>query len=133
MSASRELVIVYDGDCPFCSRYVELVKIRETVGSVRLVNARSGTAEVVALQRAGYDLNDGMIARYEGRIYHGADCVNLLARLGTRSGTFNRINGAIFSSPALSRLLYPILRRCRALTLKVLGRGRIEMSTPRPS
>ena len=31
MLASSELVIVYDGDCPFCSRYVELVKMRETV------------------------------------------------------------------------------------------------------
>jgi predicted DCC family thiol-disulfide oxidoreductase YuxK len=128
MSASSELVIVYDGDCPFCSQYVELVKIRETVGSVRLVNARSGAAEVIALQHAGYDLNDGMIASYEGRIFHGADCVNLLASLSTRSGTFNQINGAIFSSATLSRLLYPMLRRGRALTLRVLGRSRIDMA-----
>jgi predicted DCC family thiol-disulfide oxidoreductase YuxK len=127
MSESSELVIVYDGDCPFCSRYVELVKIQETVGSVRLVNARSGGADVMALQRAGYDLNEGMIAKYEGRIYHGADCVNLLALLSSESGRFNQINRAIFGSASLSRLLYPALRRGRALTLRILGRSRIKL------
>jgi predicted DCC family thiol-disulfide oxidoreductase YuxK len=127
MLANSELVIIYDGDCPFCSRYVELVRIRETVGAVRLVNARTGAAEAIELQRAGYDLNDGMIAKYENRIYHGADCVNLLALLSSDSGTFNKINRVIFRSPILSRTLYPILRRGRALTLRLLGRTQIKM------
>ena len=127
MSAHSELVIIYDGDCPFCSRYVDLVRIRDTVGPVRLVNARSGAAEAIELQRAGYDLNDGMVAKYESRIYHGADCVNLLALLSSDSGIFNKINRAIFSSPILSRTLYPVLRFGRGLTLRLLGRSRIKV------
>ena len=29
--------IVYDGDCPFCRSYVSLMKLREAVGKVTLV------------------------------------------------------------------------------------------------
>lgn len=120
-----ELVIVYDGECPFCSRYVRLLRLRESVGTVRLVDARFGDQLVAELQRSGYDLNDGMVAVYAGRTYHGADCVNLLALLSTDLGVFNRLNAAIFRSAILSRTLYPALRFGRNLTLKLLGRRRI--------
>ncbi|MFT5932039.1 MAG: putative DCC family thiol-disulfide oxidoreductase YuxK, partial [Hyphomonas sp.] len=32
--------IVYDGDCPFCSEYVKLLRLRDAIGPVSLVNAR---------------------------------------------------------------------------------------------
>src|SRR4029079_19609724 len=122
ISRNSELVIIYDGECPFCSRYVELVRLREAVGSVRLLNAReTAVEEVRELHKLGYDLNEGMIAKYQGRIYHGADCVNLLARLSTESGTINRINRALFVPQVMSRLLYPLLRFGRNLTLRCLG------------
>ena len=34
--------LVYDGDCPFCSRYVQYLRLRQAAGPVRLVNAREG-------------------------------------------------------------------------------------------
>jgi predicted DCC family thiol-disulfide oxidoreductase YuxK len=126
MSANSELVIIYDGDCPFCSRYVDLLRLRDTVGPVRLVDARSGATDTIELQRAGCDLNVGMVAKYENRIYHGADCVNFLALLSSESGTFNKINRVIFGSPLLAHTLYPILRLGRVLTLRLLGRTQIE-------
>ncbi|CAN0407117.1 unnamed protein product, partial [Scytosiphon promiscuus] len=36
-----ENVIVYDGECPFCSQYVKMLRIHESVGTVRLIDARS--------------------------------------------------------------------------------------------
>ena len=42
MTPTQRASIVYDGDCPFCSRYVKLVRLREALGSVDLVNARDG-------------------------------------------------------------------------------------------
>ena len=47
-----EVLIVYDGQCPFCSRYVELVRLRQSLGQVRLINAREGGPLVDELQRA---------------------------------------------------------------------------------
>ena len=45
--------LVYDGDCPFCSRYVKYLRLRRAAGPVRLVNAREGGPLVDELQRAG--------------------------------------------------------------------------------
>lgn len=123
------LVVVYDGDCPFCSRYIQLLKLREAIGNVELIDARNGGSMVTDLHEAGYDLNEGMVAKYGGRIYHGADCVHFLAFLSTGSGVFNRINSVIFRSRGLSYILYPILRLGRNATLRLLGRPKIVDKT----
>ena len=44
--------IVYDGDCPFCARYVRFVRLRDTIGHVALVNARDGGALVDEIRAA---------------------------------------------------------------------------------
>jgi predicted DCC family thiol-disulfide oxidoreductase YuxK len=125
----HESVIVYDGDCPFCSRYVALVRLREAVGPVRLVNARDGGPETQRLRSKGYDLNEGMILIQGDKIHYGEDCINRLALLSTPSGAFNRINSAIFSSPLASKILYPVLKMGRRLTLILLRRKRLEESS----
>ncbi len=119
------LVIVYDGECPFCSRYVRLLSLKKAVGEVRLIDAREGGSFAAEIQRSGLDLNEGMVVRYGGRLYHGSDCVHLLAMLSTESGAFNRLNALMFRSKTLSRVLYPVLRMGRNLTLRLLGRSKI--------
>ena len=121
-----EVLIVYDGQCPFCSRYVKLVRLRETLGPVRLVNAREGGPLVEELQRAGVDLDEGMALKLDGRLYHGHDCVHMLALLSTPSSAFNRLNAALFRSPRAARLLYPVLRTGRNAALRLLGRSKIR-------
>jgi predicted DCC family thiol-disulfide oxidoreductase YuxK len=123
--ARKGAVIVYDGDCPFCSRYVAMVRLRDSAGPVRLVNAREPDPIVTGLRRAGYDLDEGMILRYGGRTYHGADCITMLAMLSTPVGPVNRVSAAIFRSSTASRLLYPVLRTGRNAVLRLLGRARI--------
>lgn len=117
--------IVYDGQCPFCSRYVQLVRLRETLGPVKLIDARGGGPEVDALLDAGIDLDEGMALKTGGRIYHGDECINMLALLSTRSGVFNRLNATVFRSRAVSRLLYPALRVGRNVALRLLRREKI--------
>lgn len=119
-------VLVYDGECPFCSRYVALVRLRETLGRVRLVNAREGGPVVQHLVDEGYDLDDGMVLIWQNRIYHGDACIHMLALLSTPSGAFNRINAALFRSERVARLLYPVLRTGRNATLRLLGRRKMR-------
>jgi predicted DCC family thiol-disulfide oxidoreductase YuxK len=118
-------VIIYDGECPFCSSYVSLVRIREAVGDVKLVDARSGGPHVDAVVAAGYDLDEGMVLKFHGRYYHGADCMHMIALLSTPSTWFNRFNGILARSPRRIALLYPVLRAGRNATLRLLGRRKL--------
>jgi predicted DCC family thiol-disulfide oxidoreductase YuxK len=127
-TSEADAVVVYDGECPFCSRYVGLVRLRDAVGRVRLVNAREPDPLVDELKREGFDLDEGMVLVMGGRRYHGADCINMLAMLSTPVGAFNRLNAALFRSPTASRLLYPVLRAGRNLVLRLLGRTKIGMA-----
>jgi predicted DCC family thiol-disulfide oxidoreductase YuxK len=126
MSATQGATIVYDGDCPFCSRYVKLVRLREALGHVDLLNAREGGALVDEVRRAGLDLDEGMVLKLGDRFYHGAACIHMLAVLSTSSGLFNRVTGTLFRSPATARWLYPLLRAGRNLTLALLGRRKMS-------
>ena len=40
--SEKNLVLVYDDDCPVCSNYVQMLRIRESIGELKLVNARDG-------------------------------------------------------------------------------------------
>ncbi|MCW5692491.1 MAG: DUF393 domain-containing protein [Pseudolabrys sp.] len=59
--------IVYDGDCVFCHSYVRLIRLRESVGSIELIDARSDDPRVERLQKLGYNLNDGMLFIWNGQ------------------------------------------------------------------
>lgn len=129
-SGAPRITIVYDGGCPFCSAYVRLVRLREAVGPVRLVDARQGGPLVDEISAAGYDLDDGMVLKLDGVFYHGDECLNRLALLSTGSGVFNRTMAFLFSRPAVARIAYPFLRAGRNLALKLMGRGKLDIAKP---
>jgi predicted DCC family thiol-disulfide oxidoreductase YuxK len=114
--------IVYDGDCPFCSAYVKLVRLREAIGKVQPVNARESHPIVSFLASRGVVLDQEMALVSRGRVYSGPDCINQLALLSTRSSLFNKANAALFSSPWFARLAYPLMRCARNMTLRLMGR-----------
>lgn len=119
------LTVIYDGECPFCSAYVRMLRLREAVGTVELVNARAQPLLVSECAALGYNLNDGMLAVYSGRTYFGADAIRLLSQLTTASGTLNAAMAHVLKQPAMARFFYPIMRSGRAVTLKLLGREKI--------
>lgn len=123
MFDSQTTYIIYDGECPFCSQYVKLLRLRQSVGQIELVDGRQTHPAVDHVERAGFVLNNEMALVHRGTIYSGAECINRLALLSTRSGVFNRLNALAFSSAPVSRVAYPVLRSLRNLTLRLMGRG----------
>ncbi len=107
------LHIVYDGDCPFCSRYVALLRLREQY-DVRLVDARKNPAFAA---QYGLDLNAGMIVDLDRAVYHGARAISLLSRLSCTSSPLR--------TEWIASAVYPLLRFGRNVSLKLLGRSRI--------
>lgn len=126
LGRSREILLVYDEDCPLCNAYCRLVRIRATVGELRLVNARDGSDVMRQITREGLDIDQGMVLKVDDVLYYGADAICALSLLSSGSGVFNRLNHWIFRSSARSALLYPVLRSGRNLLLKVLGRTKIN-------
>ncbi|WP_428407368.1 DCC1-like thiol-disulfide oxidoreductase family protein [Hyphococcus sp.] len=100
MTERPEIYVVYDGECPFCSAYVRMVRLREAAGNVRLLNAREPHPLVEELKAKGYDLDEGMALKIGDAIYHGPDVMNRLALMSTQSGFLNRLHLWIFSSRA---------------------------------
>jgi len=120
----NQVWLIYDSECPFCTAYVRRARLKKNV-ELRLVDARSNDPLVETVVEMGLDLNEGMVLKSGSDFYHGADCIHVLALMSSRSGLFNKVNALIFASPTLARILYPILRAGRNLTLRLLGRERI--------
>jgi predicted DCC family thiol-disulfide oxidoreductase YuxK len=122
--------LVYDGECPVCNAYVRFVRLKESIGSVELVDARGGGAIVDRIVSEGLDLDEGMVLSYGGRYYHGSDCVHVLAMLSSSSGVFNRLNALLFRSPSVARFMSPILRFGRNSLLRILGKRKLDLQVP---
>lgn len=121
-----DILLVYDKQCPACDYYCNLVRIRESVGRLVLVDARDGGPIMEEITAAGLDIDQGMVVKVGGSLYYGSDAIHALALMGTNSGVFNRLAYWSFRYRPLARALYPILRACRNLLLKSLGRTKIN-------
>lgn len=120
-----QATLIYDGECPFCSRYARYVRLSRAVGELELVDARKGGVDVERAKARGLKLDEGMVLVIGDNYYHGAACLNRLALMSSRSDTFNRLSFFLFRSASLSRLSYPILRAGRNFVLRLLGRSKM--------
>lgn len=124
--SDTEMRIIYDGECPFCSAYVRLVRLREAVGPVHLVDARAHPELTRDLHRDGIDLNETMVVQYGGETYAGSEAMQMLSLLSSNTGVLNRMMARILRDRGRARLLYPWLRAGRNLTLRLLGRTKLQ-------
>ena len=126
-NSPNALWLVYDGDCPFCTAGAKMYRLRQSVGELHIVNAReiAGSDLMTAIEAHGFDLNTGIVARFEGRLYHGKDALHLLALLGSDIGWLNRLNVILFRHKAMLTLLYPVMVAMRNLMLRLRGKTRI--------
>jgi hypothetical protein len=121
-----DILLVYDAQCPLCDAYCRMVRIRRSVGELRLIDARQNPAVLREITRAGLDIDEGMVLRVGEALYYGADAIQALALMSTASGVFNRLNHWAFRAQARATWLYPLLSRGRNLLLHLLGRSRIN-------
>jgi len=124
-AARHRFAIVYDGECPFCSAYIRLVRLKAAVGKVELFDARYHRELVQQLRADGFEINEGMVVFSNGTVYFGEEAMHVLALQSTRSGLFNGLTAWAFSSRILSKILYPIFKLGRRTVLFLLGRSRI--------
>jgi len=122
----EEILLVYDKDCPACDNYCQVVRIRESIGELKIINARENSEVLEEITQLGLDIDQGMVLKMGGVIYYGADAIHALALISSRSGVFNKLNYWLFKSKRVSAVLYPLLRFIRNLILKTLGKTKIN-------
>lgn len=126
------LRIYFDGECPFCSQYVRLLRLRDSFGEPTLVDLRIDHEARSRFASAGIKLDQGMVIEVDQQQYVGEEAIHVLATLSTQSDLANRINHCVFSSRSLARLVYPLLRAGRNATLFALGRTQLDREQGRP-
>jgi len=120
------LDVIYDGECPFCSAYVRMVRLREAVGPVRLLDARQHSDIVSTLESEGIDIDETMVVDYGGQRYTGAAAVEILSVLSSDQGALNRFAAWLLRDGKRAAFLYPILRFGRNTTLRLLGKRKVR-------
>jgi predicted DCC family thiol-disulfide oxidoreductase YuxK len=125
LAQREDIYILYDGECPFCTRYVQWVRLKDRL-TVHLVNAREESALRDEATALGHDLDRGMIVKYGGSLYHGDAAMMLLSALTTPSDMFNRLMVRLFRSKRRAKVVYPALAFARRVTVLALGRGTIR-------
>ena len=120
----RNIWLVYDGDCPFCSAAANVVQVRRAVGDLHILNARdaSGQPLMAEIAAAKLDLNQGVVVKFENRLYHGPDAIHLLAMIGSGNDWLNRLNVSLFRNRTTAVLAYPVLKSLRNLALALGGK-----------
>ena len=113
------IYLIYDGNCILCSKCAIALRIKKSVGNLQLINARTRHPLINEAINKGYDLDEGMIVKYDNKYYHGADAVHILALLSSPINLFNKLNAFIFKSTILSAIFYPVFKFVRLLLLMI--------------
>lgn len=119
--------LLYDGECPFCSAYVRMQRLRAAGVRLALLDARDEPELVARFAREGMDVNEGMILRFRGATYFGGDVMHVISLLSGPAGPINRATSLLFANRTVARALYPFLRAGRNATLRLLGRRKLDV------
>jgi predicted DCC family thiol-disulfide oxidoreductase YuxK len=108
--------LIYDGECPVCSRYADYLVLRKAYPGLELLNARGNENHpaVAKVLSAGKVLDEGMAIVDGDKVIHGADVMAAVAS-----------KGSLLASESRARGVYPFLRAGRNLLLKLRGRGKL--------
>lgn len=123
---TRSISVVYDGECPVCQHFVKGIRLKQLTLSLHLINARDPHhPSVERLAKKGIKLNDNMAVLVDEQILLGADAITWLTAVTTPSHRVNTGLFWLFRTPVMGKALYPILRGCRWLLLRVLRRPKL--------
>jgi len=118
----KQYILIYDSECPVCANYVQMIRIRESLGELTLVSARDNSDLVKEISAMGINLDKGMVLKIDDQIFSDSETIHALAMISSRSTLFNKVNSWIFKSKLRTRLLYPPLRFGRRCLLSILGK-----------
>ena len=73
---NTNLTFIYDGECPFCNHFAELLELKSKIQGITLLDGRKNQPIILSLLEKGYDIDKGAILLKGDEIYHGAEAIN---------------------------------------------------------
>ena len=112
------LTFIYDGECPFCNQFAELLELKSKIKNLSILDGRKNPELIKDLFNKGYDLDKGAILLKDNNIFHGAEAINTICkRIKEPSSKLLEILSTTFKSKERTRLIFPFLVRARRLAL----------------
>tara|TARA_B100000963_G_C22173044_1_gene471102 strand:+ start:177 stop:560 length:384 start_codon:yes stop_codon:yes gene_type:complete len=112
------LTFIYDGKCPFCNHFAELLELKSKIKNISIIDGRENHELIRDLLVKGYDLDNGAILLKDKDIYHGADAINTVCKLiKDPSSKLLDILSKTFKSRKRTKFIFPFLVRARRLAL----------------
>ena len=120
---SDKSLFIYDGECPFCNHFAQLLELKSSLPELEILDGRKNLALLSQLYNQGYDLNKGAILIKNEKILHGADAINLIcSEIKEPSNSLLEVLRIIFTSNKRTNFLFPFLLWGRRLSLTLKGK-----------
>ena len=114
----KDLTFIYDGECPFCNHFAELLELKSKINNISILDGRKNQKLISLLLEKGYDIDKGAILLKGDKIFHGAEAINYICKqINNPSGNLLKLLSKIFKSTKNTNLLFPFLIRARRIAL----------------
>ena len=116
---SSKLVFIYDGECPFCNQFAELLELKSNLPNIEIKDARQNPNQLPN----GYDMDvKGAILIKDGELLEGAEAINCIcSQVNAPSDTLLKMLLVVFSTNQRTRFLFPLLLISRRILLLLKG------------
>jgi len=112
------LTFIYDGKCPFCNHFAELLELKSKINNISIIDGRNNISLIKSLLKEGYDIDKGAILLKGEEIFHGAEAINTICNeINDPSGRLIKILSNIFKSKKRTNFIFPFLVRARRFAL----------------
>lgn len=121
MDDLQKLTLYYDKECPFCSKYANLLKLKKNF-EITLKDARENLSEI-SLICENLNINDGFIVLYKNDCFQGAKALAFLNSAIDKTTLFGKLHFFFCYDNLFSNLLYKFFFIWRKIILFILGKN----------
>ncbi len=117
----QKITLYYDKQCPFCSKYANLLKLKENF-EITLKDARENQSEI-SLVCEKLNINDGFIVLYKNDCFQGAKALAFLNSAVDKTTLLGKLHFFFHYDNLISHLLYKLFFILRKIILFILGKN----------
>jgi predicted DCC family thiol-disulfide oxidoreductase YuxK len=105
---NKNIIIIYDKDCPMCVYFAQFVELRKKVNII-LYDMNSNADKVLYYHKKEFDIHQGMIIDIDGVIYHGPMALTILHSLIQSDYRWQKTLLSVIKKRWVAYSIYPIL------------------------